>query len=830
MALADLLLLHGADSSLRNPNNRARTALHQAAAGGYTGLLVALLRAGVDPNEQDSNGATALLLVCVQGNHMAIKPLIDAKAALDVQDHEDETALTAACSEGHRRAAETLIAVGASVNRCCAGNTTPLMIAIRENYIGLAEALIKFKANVDDMCTSGNSSLMLAVQNNHEKAAALLIKHGANVDLADGNGYTSLLVAINMQWNGTEEYKHVELATLLLNARASTDMACCCHGRGPLIGAVGKDDMTLCRLLVEHGADKEQIDQRGGTPLLEAMFHGNVGIVEILLASGASTILTAPFEPWLAGTSVSDILSKIKISGMDPKVHRAWCKRRDQILTMLRQVTPGDTASALIPRNEEPDEALPSRQETASSKKQVSSKKTKKSNNRGRKGLARPQRQHPAEEDEGKEDVGEQEPAKESVTDDGSADPPSVAGRHGTASSGCSCEKCVGGRESLHAEGASLRPGLAELTSISLVEIRGGVLDFVGLQNNCACCGSPPPEGKRHPACRGCRLVRYCSVHCQKTAWIKLGHKKSCGRPLPSMETTFVPILKEFLEAETAQLCETTQLCEFGRSSSPLALITIRLMRMRMQVMHMRDESMQFPQFIQLQMAGATNATQKALEAHPHHLELALQGLSFLAEGIMALQQQQHNNFGFRLLMGDKAFDGIIDCALSAMQVHSQQSAGEVQQVACVLLATVASDTTERTPPVQLIVQAGGLRAIVAAMLKHTERRLLQLAGCRALRKVVTNSDDECIRAVKAEPGLVKAVQAALKAYPDDYELHECSGEVLRCISVSPDGLLVSCSTIAASSSVCPSTNESPASPAGLECAPCGDCEPAALL
>ena len=446
--------------------------------------------------------------------------------------------------------------------------------------------------------------------------------------------------------------------------------------------------------------------------MLEAMFHGNVGIVEILLASGASTILTAPFEPWLAGTSVSNILSEIKISGMDPKVHRAWCKRRDQILTMLRQVTPGDTASALIPRNEEPNEALPSRQETASSKKQVSSKKTKKSNNRGRKGLARPQRQHPAEEDEGKEDVGEQEPAKESATDDGSADPPSVAGRHGTASSGCSCEKCVGGRESLHAEGASLRPGLAELTSISLVEIRGGVLDFVGLQNNCACCGSPPPEGKRHPACRGCRLVRYCSVHCQKTAWIKLGHKKSCGRPLPSMETTFVPILKEFLEAETAQLCETTQLCEFGRSSSPLALITIRLMRMRMQVMHMRDESMQFPQFIQLQMAGATNATQKALEAHPHHLELALQGLSFLAEGIMALQQQQHNNFGFRLLMGDKAFDGIIDCALSAMQVHSQQSAGEVQQVACVLLATVASDTTERTPPVQLIVQAGGLRAI----------------------------------------------------------------------------------------------------------------------
>ena len=90
---------------------------------------------------------------------MAIKPLVDANAAVDVQDNELDTALTAACSEGHRRAAETLIAGGASVHKCAAREQTPLMVAIRENYIGLAEALIELNANVDHVCTSHALSL-----------------------------------------------------------------------------------------------------------------------------------------------------------------------------------------------------------------------------------------------------------------------------------------------------------------------------------------------------------------------------------------------------------------------------------------------------------------------------------------------------------------------------------------------------------------------------------------------------------------------------------------------------------------------------------------------
>ena len=585
--------------------------------------------------------------------------------------------------------------------------------------------------------------------------------------------------------------------------------------------------------LVGDGTDVHtSTHRRGATPLLEACSYALVDVVEMLLASGASPIIATPFAGMSAGTPILEVISGAKVVGMEPKAHRAWCKHRDQVHSLLRQAMAGNsaqpTASTLVLPSENPNEVLPTPQKkAASSKKHASSKKTKKANTKGKKGLARPHRQHEGEvegevEGEGKEDEGEEQ----ATPDDGSVDPPSeeaatVAGRHGTASSGCNCEKCVGGRESLHAEGTSLRPGLAEVTVMTPAEMRGGVLDFLGLQDNCACCGSPPPEGKRHPACRGCRLVRYCSEGpCQKTAWKKLGHKKSCGRPLPSMETTFLPLVKEFFEARGEPLpvstkgnmmmdaaqgqTEAAQLREFGRASSPLALITLRLMRMRM---HMIDEQMQFASFVLLEINGeATKATQDALAAHPYHLELALQGLSFLTEGILALQRLHHTPIGsgdirIHFGMAPETVSGGIDSALAAMQVHSQQSAGEVQQVASILLATVASDVTKLkagNPPAQLIVRAGGLRAIasdhvtkgkrhrtcpgpgcnskhglsqfvpepckqVAAMLKHKERPLLQLAGCRVLQRVVATSDDECVRAVKVEPDLIKAVQAAFK-------------------------------------------------------------------
>lgn len=512
--------------------------------------------------------------------------------------------------------------------------------------------------------------------------------------------------------NGNSECKHFDLSLLLLNARATTDVTCTCHGRGPLINAVERGDVALSRLLIEHGADVSQVDQTGATPMLTACVLAHIEIVEMFLASGTSVVIESGRH---AGKAILEFLSGAKMSGMPRKDHLEWCKRRDQVLSLLQRVTPRDSAQPAAAGKlalRQPEQRQHKKQAASSSKQTTSSKKMSKANKRGKQGLARPPRQ-----DEGEGDEVEEQPTADSST---SGDSAAVARRHGTAGSGCNCEGCVEARESLQADGTNLRAGLASLTPISVTDLRNGTLDFLSLQNDCAFCGTPSPEDTRHKACTRCRQVRYCNSRCQEVAWKQLGHKESCGRPLPSVETVMKPFFEEVLgEGDGQAFLKHLQYCgkvlrEFGQGNATLSLLIIRLMRTRIEFF---NEQFQLIGFLSMGMAGVFKPVQEAVEAHKSHPELASQGLSFLAEGRMSLQQIRHfKQYPIVFTMGDS---GTVHCVISVMAAN--QSSGEVQQVASVLLATMAGDQVEmqsaqrngKRTPQQLIMDAGGLRRIV---------------------------------------------------------------------------------------------------------------------
>ena len=74
---------------------------------------------------------------------------------------------------------------------------------------------------------------------------------------------------------------------------------------------------------------------------------------------------------------------------------------------------------------------------------------------------------------------------------------------------------------------------------ISWLESHRGETFNLHFQQCCTACGAMPdyaslmtsraPVTGTYSACAKCRLVRYCSKECQKTAW-KRGHKRTCGR------------------------------------------------------------------------------------------------------------------------------------------------------------------------------------------------------------------------------------------------------------------------------------------------------------
>ena len=74
------------------------------------------------------------------------------------------------------------------------------------------------------------------------------------------------------------------------------------------------------------------------------------------------------------------------------------------------------------------------------------------------------------------------------------------------------------------------------------------------LETQCATCGSRPVKLLK---CAKCGLIRYCSKECQVRAWKELGHKRSCGNPLPTREVfatasieTVVTMTREFHGAD----------------------------------------------------------------------------------------------------------------------------------------------------------------------------------------------------------------------------------------------------------------------------------------
>jgi ankyrin repeat protein len=68
----------------------------------------------------------------------------------------------------------------------------------------------------------------------------------------------------------------------------------------PLVGAAGKNRVDLVMILLDAGANPHRTDpQDGGTALMLAAFHGNLAMIDLLLALGVSPNVVAS-KGWTA--------------------------------------------------------------------------------------------------------------------------------------------------------------------------------------------------------------------------------------------------------------------------------------------------------------------------------------------------------------------------------------------------------------------------------------------------------------------------------------------------------------------------------------------------
>ncbi|PPD81727.1 hypothetical protein GOBAR_DD21352 [Gossypium barbadense] len=173
-----------------------------AALRGDDLLLNQLLKRGLDPNESDNNGRTALHIAASKGSENCILLLLDYGADPNVNDSEGNVPLWEAMLAGHDQVAKLLKENGASINVADVGHYA--CTAAEQNNLNLLKEIIRYGGDVTRPRHNGTSALHVAVCEGNVEIVKYLVDQGADIDKPDVHGWTPRELA---EQQGHEEIK-----------------------------------------------------------------------------------------------------------------------------------------------------------------------------------------------------------------------------------------------------------------------------------------------------------------------------------------------------------------------------------------------------------------------------------------------------------------------------------------------------------------------------------------------------------------------------------------------------------------------------------------------
>jgi ankyrin repeat protein len=319
--LETVRLLLRAGANVKTANRYGMTALWLAATNGDTALIATLLDAGAEPDATLPEGETSLMAAARVGATEVVRVLAAHGANVNAQEHWlGETALMWAVAENHHDTAKALIALGADVDARSTrsafphaspaaenlitmtfpqGAWTPLMYAARQGALESVRVLAEGRASLNLTNPDGTTATVLAIINGHYDVAHLLLELGADPNVADLAGMAALYAAIDMRtlpWmqgrpapKPSGQLSPLDVIRTLLtrgadpNARLTKPLLQRQHtvgdrvldeGTTPFIRAARFGDVTVMRLLLEHGANPHLTQKNHTTALMMAASLG----------------------------------------------------------------------------------------------------------------------------------------------------------------------------------------------------------------------------------------------------------------------------------------------------------------------------------------------------------------------------------------------------------------------------------------------------------------------------------------------------------------------------------------------------------------------------
>jgi ankyrin repeat protein len=326
------------------------TPLMMAARTGKTDALNVLIESGANVNAKETWGGTTPLMWAVSERHPdAVKVLLDHGADVHARSNfvaaangrgfegrtpvKDDpkqkveefasgwlTPLHFAAREGDLASAKLLVAAGADVNAIAGDGKDALGLAIFNGNYDLASFLVDSKSNVNKADTQGFTPLFWAVdRRNMETAPNFPWKVTADplpliTKLLDNGANPNAIVNNTPRARMRAGSPRIVFATPLMRAAFSGDLELCklllAHGADPKIkssdgetmveaaaslgfiqgyskGRTPAERLEVVKLFVGLGADVNDADDYGITPLMVAANYGDTKIIQYLVDQGA---------------------------------------------------------------------------------------------------------------------------------------------------------------------------------------------------------------------------------------------------------------------------------------------------------------------------------------------------------------------------------------------------------------------------------------------------------------------------------------------------------------------------------------------------------------
>ena len=161
------------------------------------------------------------------------------------------------------------------------------VLGARDGRISPVQAWLDGGGDPDYTDHTGVRLIHIAADSRHPAIAKLLLERGADPNVVDRNGWTPLFRAVSelSLRNDEQRARGLEIVRLLLAAKADP-------GSGaylPLAEAAARGNVEAVRALLEGGANINQGDPRyASTALIAAVNGAHRAIVELLIAAGAN--------------------------------------------------------------------------------------------------------------------------------------------------------------------------------------------------------------------------------------------------------------------------------------------------------------------------------------------------------------------------------------------------------------------------------------------------------------------------------------------------------------------------------------------------------------